>query len=301
VRVFDTETAGCGPLKRRYLERVPPEAAAPGAAWIVLHDAGQSAEAALLETRWWFGELARRTSTLLVYANGGPLDTSAPGAPQVFPGAIALQRNAGVWQGDRGAHPAVDDVAYLHGIVDDLNAQRALQKDSEVFLAGYGSGAVMALVAAMQHPEQYSGVAAFLPSLSPGSAELRKALASAVAPRVLGGAREWRPAVWALRSIFIVLPSTAGKDPSALAEQWAGAFGAEPGAIHVMRQKPGLQRIDTKLGGDLVELRILLLSKQVDPFPLPGGGDETARAASMARPFFFDGPGAAWDFFQRAN
>ena len=79
--------------------------------------------------------------------------------------------NAGVWQTDEGVHPAVDDHEYLRAIVDSLRERREgppdapqqlLAGDAEVFLAGYGSGAVMALAAAMQHPERYSGVAAFL-------------------------------------------------------------------------------------------------------------------------------------------
>ena len=283
VQVLETATAGCGPLTRRYLVSLPEKQADSAPAMIVLHDTGQGAEEALLQTRWWFGELARRTSSVLVYANGGPPDPSVPAVAPISPSMVPVQRNAGLWQTETGAHPAVDDVAYLNGIVDDLNARRALGKGSEVFLAGYGSGATMALVAAMQHPERYSGVAAFLPSRPPRLDEVPRGI---------------RPFEWRWRSIFVVLPST-GDDPSALAWQWAGAFGAEPGPVRVTRHKPGLQRIDTTIPG--VDLRILVLPKKVDPFPLPGAGDETARAASAARPFFFDGPRAAWDFFQQAK
>lgn len=273
--VFEIAT-DCGPLTRRYVVRVPAGDASSAPVLIVLHDAGEYAEYAPIATRWWFEDVTLRERAVLVYGNAGTgTSTGAQG-----------WENAGVWQTDETAHPAVDDVEYLRRVVDDLRARRGLAKSGEVFLAGYGSGAVMALTAAARHPERYSGVAAFLPTRPPR-------------PQELGALARQTPAKRRLRSVFVVLPAvSAGKreDPSALAWKWAAALGSEPGRVGVTRQRPGLQRVDTSIDDD-VSLRLLRLSAEVDPFPVPGGGDPITRAASAKHPSFFDGPGAAWAFF----
>jgi len=275
-QVLQTQLAGCGPLARRYLLRPPAQPSTRSApVLIVLHDGGQSAELGQVATRWWFDDVAARQDALLVYANGGP----------IAPRHDGRQLNAGVWQVDAAAFPSVDDVAYLQAIVDDVRTQRGLAQ-GDVFLAGQGSGAVMALTAALQHPERYAGVAAFLPARAPRKAELGAALAAS-------GQRR-------LRSIFVVLPKLAEENPSAIAFEWAALLGSEPGPVRVTRQRPGISRIDTTLAGE-VALRILRLPEQVDPFPPPDGAEPLARAASKGRASFFEGPGAAWDFFERAK
>jgi len=274
-QVVQTETVGCGPLARRYLVRPPAKPKPSAPVLIVLHDAGQSAEVGQIETRWWFDDVTARQSAVLVYANGGP----------IAPRHDGWQINAGVWQTDAEAYPSVDDVAYLQAVVDDLRARLGLAR-GDVFLAGQGSGAVMALVAALQHPERYAGVAAFLPARAPRKAELVAALAA--------------PGQRRLRSIFVALPKAAEESPSEIAFEWASLLGSEPGRVRVTRQRPGISRIDTTLAGG-VALRILRLPKQVDPFPPPGGAEPLARAASKKVASFFDGPGVAWDFFERAN
>ncbi|MEY4545549.1 MAG: hypothetical protein RL685_1744 [Pseudomonadota bacterium] len=277
AQVLQTETVGCGPLTRRYLVRVPaaPDASAP--VLIVLHDAEHNPSKAQIETRWWFDDVTARESAVLVYANG---------SPSVGPAMNAI--HAGVWQTDEGVHPAVDDSVYLQAIVDDLRDRRGLAQ-GEVFLAGYGSGAVMALSAALQHPDRFAGVAAFLPPRAPRPAELGSAPGVALA----GGQQH-------LRSIFLTLPETAGENPSALALKWAATFGSEAGPLRVTRQKPGISRIEATFASG-VGLQISTLPPQVNPFPGPGGADPLSRAASARLPFFFDGPGAAWEFFKRAQ
>jgi poly(3-hydroxybutyrate) depolymerase len=282
--VFETETARCGPLTRRYLvrpssEQAPSSPSSP--VLIVLHDAGQSPEQAQIATRWWFDDVSQRKFAVLVYANGAPILTQT-GGPSL---------HVGIWQTDAAAHPAVDDFAYLQGIVRDLRAKRGLAQ-GEVFLAGYGSGAVMALAAALQHPDRYAGVAAFLPTRLPRKEELGAALSAPgqLLPPALGR--------HGLGSIFVAQPRAAGENPSAVAFEWAALFGSEAGPVRVTRQKPGIRRIDSTLVGG-VQLRILSLPKQVNPFPDPGGTDPLARAASEKRPDFFDGPGAAWEFFEQ--
>jgi predicted esterase len=268
---LEVESPGCGLLTRRYLIQVP-EALAPHVpVLIVLHDAGESAEQAQITTRWWFNDLAQRIFAVLVYANG--LSAARP--------VVGLRGYGGVWQTDADAHPLVDDVAYLDAIVGDLRRQGLAQR--EVFLLGQGSGGVMALAAALQHPEQYAGVAAFLPPRMPELGEL------AAAPPATGQ--------FPLRSIFIALPRIPQENSSRLVVDWAARLGSAHGAIHVTRQKPDVQRIDSTLASG-VRLRIVTLPEQVDPFPPPGGADGPARAASEKRPYFFDGPAAAWELFQ---
>lgn len=277
--VFETATA-CGPLTRRYVVRVPTGYASSAPVLIVLHDAGEEAEHAPIPTRWWFEDVALRQHAVLVYGNGSP---SVSGAAQGL-------NHAGVWQTDDTAHPAVDDFEYLRGVVDDLRGRRGLARSGEIFLAGYGSGAVMALAAAVRHPELFSGAAAFLPARS-------------VRPGDLGVLARQAPGERRLRSIFVVLPAASaagGEDPSSLTWHWAAALGSTPGPVHVTRQELGVERVDTSLAGG-TSLRLLRLSAKVDPFPLPGGGDPITRAASERRPFFFDGPGAAWAFFRRPS
>jgi predicted esterase len=309
----------CGPVKRRYVFQEPAGAPA-SAALIVLHDAGESPEhALLLSTRGWFDGVADRHRAVVAYANGGPL---AGGGDFVNEGA-PTRRHAGLWQTDEGAHPALDDFEYLRRIVDDLRERKMLAPSGEVFLAGHGSGAVMALAAAARAPERYSGVAAFLPTtlskttLRPttflpmtllpttwlGTRVLGTRVPASRRPEDLAASARHAPEERRLRSVFVALPAGSGaasKDPSALATEWAAALGSDLGPVRVAWQKPGLDRIDSELAGG-VALRILRLSAKVDPFPLPGFGDPIVRAASEARPFFFDGPEAAWAFFQRPD
>jgi poly(3-hydroxybutyrate) depolymerase len=139
--VFEQQTR-CGPLRRRYLLRMPTGGTAGAPLLIVLNAAGQSAEQAPLETRWRFDDLAQHERAVLVYPNGSPSLKKDEDEPI----------HAGVWQIDDGAHPAVDDVAYLQAVVDDLRGRRGLDRAGDVFLAGYGSGAWMALAAAARRP-----------------------------------------------------------------------------------------------------------------------------------------------------
>lgn len=277
AQVLDIETEGCGPLTRRYLIRMPAGDASSAPLLIVLHDRGQSPAQAQVDARWWFNDLARRERAVLVYANG------ALG----LKGTNAQWPNAGVWQTDEGAHPAVDDFEYLRAVVDDVRRRRGLAPTGDVILAGQGSGAIMALAAAARHPERYSGVAAFLPGRPPRAGELERAATSAPGER-------------RLRAVFIVLPEATGSrgDAAALAEQWASAFKMQPQRVRVARPRAGVERVEASLAG-AIALGVLRVSAEVDPFPLPGGEDPTARAASQRRPSFFDGPGTAWAFLRQ--
>jgi predicted esterase len=270
ARTLETQTP-CGPLPRRYLLRAVPQQHALTPVLIVLHDGGQNPEQGQVLTRWWFDDLAQRAPAVLVYANGGPI---------VGAGANDSV-HAGVWQTDAAAHPAVDDVAYLQALVRDLREKHGLAR-GDIYLAGQGSGAQMALVAALQRGAPYAGVAAFLPARAPLAGEL-------AAPPALGS-------TWSLRSVFVALPRVEGENASQLALDWASAMGAAPGAVHVTREKPDVRRIDTTVGG--LPLRIVTLPPGIDPFPGPGGADPLARKASAKRPSFFNGAGEAWDFFQ---
>lgn len=273
AQVLETQTP-CGGLQRRYLLRAVPQQHALTPVLIVLHDGGQSPEQAQISTRWWFDDLSQRAPAVLVYANGGPIVSAGTN------GWV----HGGAWQTDAAAHPAVDDVAYLQALVRHLREKHGLAR-GDIYLAGEGSGAQMALVAALRRGAPYAGVAAFLPARAPLPAEL-------TAPPALGS-------TWSLRSVFVALPRVEDENPSQLAFEWASAMGAAPGAVRVTREKPDVRRIDTTVGG--LPLRIVTLPPRVDPFPSPGGAEPLARAASARLPSFFDGAGAAWDFLQKAR
>ncbi|HKO93491.1 MAG TPA: hypothetical protein VJU61_20195, partial [Polyangiaceae bacterium] len=274
---FETATE-CGALTRRYVVWVPEgKDAASAPVLLVLHDAGENPSQVQLSTRWWFLDLAQREHLVLVYANGS--------SSMSQDNSVLI--NAGVWQADGDTHPAVDDSEYLKGIVEHLRLQRGLARSSKVFLAGYGSGAVMALAAAMQHPDRYAGVAAFLPTRLPAKDDFGSSLPAASSPSTL-------------KSVFIALPEVPGADASELALRWASALGKEPGGVRVKRPQPGVQRIESRLAGG-ISLEMLRLSPRVDPFPVPGGGDPLTRRASKKNPSFFDGPGAAWALFRRPH
>lgn len=253
VDVFESET-DCGPLKRRFLVRAPVGVPSSWPVLIVLHDAGETAEMAQRWTSWWFDD-PMMGEPGVVYANGSQNLLSTVSGPM----------NAGVWQTDEGTHPAVDDGEYLRNVVDRLRQKRNLA-GGEVFLAGYGSGALMALVAAMRHPELYAGVAAFLPPRLPWKEDLGDGV-EAVAHRSH------------LQFIFIELPNAPATDGSALATQWASALGLDPGPVRVMRGQL-FDRVDSVLETGTA-LRIVRHSRELDP--------------SLASDF--DAPAAAWEFF----
>jgi pimeloyl-ACP methyl ester carboxylesterase len=146
---------GCGPLTRRYLTYLPRSVAPPGGApvLIVLHDSGDSAEGVrALQAQRSFEALADREGLIVVYANAGPGARTGR-----FP-------NSGGWQTDPGANPAVDDEAYLAGVIEQLQKRGKITGANPVFLIGYGGGGTLALETAAEHPDRYRGVAALLPS-----------------------------------------------------------------------------------------------------------------------------------------
>jgi pimeloyl-ACP methyl ester carboxylesterase len=150
---FAMPVPGCGSLIRRYLCYLPRVVPRGAPVLIVLHDSGDSAEGVrTLQTQRTFEALADREGLIVVYANAGPGARTGR-----FP-------NSGGWQTDRGANPALDDEAYLAGVIEQLELRGAITRANPVFLIGYGGGGTLALETAAEHPDRYVGVAALLPS-----------------------------------------------------------------------------------------------------------------------------------------
>lgn len=159
---FAMPIPGCPPLVRRTLSYVP-RGPIRGPVLLVLHDGGDSAERVRTrQAQGSFEALAETHGIIVVYANAAPSAGRLP--------------NSGVWQTDPGVHRGIDDFSYLARIVERLGERGLLYKPAaeelaslragsgpDVYLVGYGSGAQLALEAAAQHPERYTGVAALLP------------------------------------------------------------------------------------------------------------------------------------------
>jgi predicted esterase len=156
AHTFEQQLPSCGPITRRYLELVPPGVSPLSSApvVIVLHDAGEAAESMQARrSRLDFEALARRDGFILVYANAAPGQATSLGVA-----------DSGAWQTDRRTHPEIDDEKYLERVLLDLDLRGVTGGSNDVYLAGYGDGAAMALRAAVRSGGRYTGVAAFAPS-----------------------------------------------------------------------------------------------------------------------------------------
>ena len=254
VRLLEIRTPRCGSLTRRYLEYVPPsvEGKVNPAIWILIHAAGESAETMrALPTRWYFDALAEREGFIVVYANAAPGLEMDPNVP-----------NSGSWQTSERASPYVDDELYLERVVADVRARRAdFGAESPVYLVGRVEGADMALSAASFRPDLYSGVAAFIP------------LKFVEPPRSMRRLR-------LTRALFVFLGESAGTGGAgarAVAQDWAAALGAPP------ETQPSRSRLEAGSPPHIVEqldfaveassgpaVRLLVLERATDPFPVPG-------------------------------
>ena len=207
VHTFEQETAGCGPVVRRYVSYVPPAVGARTGApvVIVLHGQGGSAEAMMtFQTRGTFNRLADEKGFVVVYGNGLPTTFNIAGLP-----------NSGRWRSeytDLGS--TVDEVAYLGRIVDDLTGRGVIAGRNDVYLVGQSNGGGMALSAARRRPDLYTGVAAFMPFVG----------FSPDAPRSLAGSR-LRRVMFAYSNADPALPPSYGSEVlSPLARAWARAL-----------------------------------------------------------------------------
>ncbi len=155
VHTFQQETRSCGPIQRRYLEYVP-----DGTRWasrapvvLILHGGPDRAEGMRrIQTRGRFEALARRDGFIAVYASAVPSADSDPAIP-----------NVGRWQLTGELERQVDDLGYLERIIRDMERRGVIAGDNRILLVGHGEGASMALHAAAQRPDLYSGVAALMP------------------------------------------------------------------------------------------------------------------------------------------
>jgi pimeloyl-ACP methyl ester carboxylesterase len=155
VHTFQQETRSCGPILRRYLEYVPegarPRSRAPVV--LILHGGADRAEGMRqIQTRGRFEALARRDGFIAVYASAVPSADSDPVIP-----------NVGRWQLTGELERQVDDLGYLERVTRDMQRRGVIAGDNRILLVGHGEGASMALHAAAQRPDLYSGVAALMP------------------------------------------------------------------------------------------------------------------------------------------
>jgi pimeloyl-ACP methyl ester carboxylesterase len=289
-------TMHCGTLVRRYVQLVPdglgPNTRAP--VLILLHDSGQSAERLRVEqTIWHFDDVATRERLVLVYANAAPSRATQVAIP-----------NSGGWQTDDDAHPEIDDQRYLFRILAELRARRVIAGDNDVYLIGFGGGGRMALAAAAARPDVYTGVAAFM---------VRH-------PERVAKPFQRARAVRLTRALFVDRQEPVlgflDQHLQASAEQWALGMGISPLIVSsqrdVLRRQPPTRMQQRTLDGDSsvwqfdmatpssggAAVRVLVLDRGVDPFPLPlgGSGRPPLDAAARSERGGFEGAREAWAF-----
>lgn len=281
LHTFDAATPSCGPLRRRYLQLVPdslrPRTSAP--ILIALHDRGKDADwLRVQETRWYFDALAKRKGFVLVYANAAPSAATDP-----------RWGYSGAWQTSKGAHPEIDDAAYLEEVVRDLARRGVISGNNDVLLVGFGEGGTMALAAAAERPERYAGVAAFVPA----GVDVIPAPAAPVTrvSRVLIVTRDPEENIW------------RGTRLQAAARQWAVTMGGL-GEARRARSEPvlvasGVKQLDVSGGLENGrDVRIVVLDPARDLFLPPGAADPLSLAASRRRPDFVDGADQVWTFLR---
>jgi poly(3-hydroxybutyrate) depolymerase len=285
LRTFSMETPSCGPLERRYIELVPagvaPSSRAP--VLLVLHDTGRSAELMRLDSRGHFDDLAKREGLILVYAN------AAPG-----PATVVERRNSGGWHTDEGTQREVDDEEYLERVLSDLVVRHVIDGNNDVYLVGYGGGAMLALHAAVRRPNAYAGVAAILPP-KPEAIDL---------PTHDERTR--------LSRAFFMMDERSTLDVAnqALIRRWGRAFGI----ARAMRQQHFQVGVRREARGATVEqldvaqpasgsaaVRMLVVAGGIDPFP--AGFAWHGRRASGAKPSGrqLDAAWDAWAFLSGAD
>jgi poly(3-hydroxybutyrate) depolymerase len=283
LHTFDMETFSCGPVARRYLELAPRGVGSKSGApvLIVLHDAGQSAEWARMDRRWHFDDVARREGFILVYAN------AAPGS------ATNIQiGNSGSWQGDARTHPEVDDEDYLQRIVADLVLRHVIDGNNDVYLAGVGGGARMALMAAARQPQAYAGVAAFMPPE-----------AQTIQPPTLEQPTR-------LARVLIVLDAKSSLDATgALAHRWSRALGISAAirqrfwtlASNAPSPSKVLQMDAAMPASGSAAVRLMVVDEPVAPFRVSPAGRQPMPDPDPSRPRAVDGARDAWAFLSGAD
>ncbi|MCU0723508.1 MAG: alpha/beta fold hydrolase, partial [Planctomycetes bacterium] len=142
-----------GERTRSYTVHVPPayDGATPAAVVVMLHGGGGTGKAAAEETDW--SAKADREGFLAVYPEGTPPDPSKPASfrdnPQTW------NDGSGRFGAERGA---VDDVAFLAAVLDDLEARFAVDA-ARVCVTGFSNGASMAFRAAAELSGRIAAVA----------------------------------------------------------------------------------------------------------------------------------------------
>src|SRR5215471_19017918 len=207
VHTFGQETSRCGLVERRYVSYVPRtlDARTTAPVVLVLHGQGASAEAMMtFQTRGTFNRLADDNRFVVVYGNGLPTSFDIGGL-----------RKSGRWRSEyTELASTVDELGYLRRIVEDLTARTVIAGGNEVYLVGQSNGGGMALSAARQRPDTYTGVAAFMPFVG---------FSPAAPPRLVGS--RLRRVMFAYSMGDPALPpSYAAEVLAPLARAWARAL-----------------------------------------------------------------------------
>lgn len=146
-------TLKVGDLERRYTVHVPPSYTGQTAVPVVLmlHGGGGTSRAAAYETGW--GAKADQAGFLAVFPDAQPPDPTQPGH---------FSRNPQLWNdgSERFYHAqrAVDDVAFLNALLDDL-AARFKVDPRRIFCTGFSNGASMTFRFAAEASERIAAIA----------------------------------------------------------------------------------------------------------------------------------------------
>lgn len=291
LHTFLQETRSCGQVTRRYLEYVPPGRSASHAPVVlILHGSRDRAEGMRqVQTRERFEALARRDGFIAVYASAVPASDSDPNVP-----------NVGRWQLEGELERQVDDLGYLERIVRDMQRRGVIAGNNRVLLVGHAEGATLALHAAAQRPDLYSGVAAVMPAAAiaaprlEADAKLSRVLFISLGDDMRAAVHDWalslgitHKAIEAARAVNLVDRASEGRDHASVA---------------LRSRSSRVRRVDIETSDDQgAKIRALFVSENAGRFvPMPGPDRPELAADFGFRNQDIDSAEEAWSFLRGA-
>jgi len=140
-------------FERSYLVHVPErtDSRAPLPVVLMLHGGGGTAKATMWETGWT--DKADREGFLVVFPNALARDPTR---------RSSFSRNPQLWNdgSDRfyADQKAVDDVAFINALLDDLSARFRVDA-KRIFVSGFSNGASMSFLAGAELPQRIAAIA----------------------------------------------------------------------------------------------------------------------------------------------